>query len=303
MTIVKPKYIQEAIIQVALSPKTMREEISEVSPRMRARFLNNEKNAVRDFEDFSMNEDPIAKSSEQVQKATFFLIQAGQNFTDTVIFHAAVKHAKFVLKMTSEKDIHDFATNAVIDSQGSTDISQVPQILNSNVFVRLLTDFLPQVITMYGLNRRDIDRNKDTGLYNRMERQAFMLIMTAALPQILASLIDDVDKIFDLGDDESYEELASSMLADNFRSIVDTRVPVVGRLALGAIQNPRNPLGGLPVSRPIGQVGKTIAKPLEGDFDYSANDVYALLDSITLTTGVPISVLNRVFKTFIDPNE
>jgi hypothetical protein len=250
-----------------------------------------------------MNEDPIAKSSEQVQKATFFLIQAGQNFTDTVIFHAAVKHAKFVLKMTSEKDIHDFATNAVIDSQGSTDISQVPQILNSNVFVRLLTDFLPQVITMYGLNRRDIDRNKDTGLYNRMERQAFMLIMTAALPQILASLIDDVDKIFDLGDDESYEELASSMLADNFRSIVDTRVPVVGRLALGAIQNPRNPFNGLPISRPIGQVGKTIAKPLEGDFDYSANDVYALLDSITLTTGVPISVLNRVFKTFIDPNE
>lgn len=305
MTVVEPQHLMRAAAEVGFAPGEAISKIAESSPRMKQRFDDNARRAVRSFEDFTLHMDKIDKIDSVMEKLTYAPIQWAQNHVDAIVFTAAVDQATSKFKMTDEKQIYNYAADVVERTQHTSNISSRQGIMQGSEAKRLFTDFATYPLTMYGLNQEAGNRVADQPFLDKRRVQMMTLLATAALPATLGLMLSHPGKIKKaFGTDQDKEDYMKDMAAGVGAEFMEVNFPLVGRNVINAFGR-GDQVGVSPALRAgktIFNTVKTGAKTTFGDKELTIRDVQNMLDSITVISGIPTSVLNRGFKTLLEVN-
>lgn len=299
LTKIDARILADAALEVRFRPSRSVAKIAELSPRMAVRFANNQRLAIKAFEDFTLQKDWINKFDELVEKATYAPIQFAQNHVDAIIFTAAVQQA-MKSGMTNEQQIYGYAADVVEATQMSANVSNRPSIMHTSETKKLATDFMSVPLAMYGLVSEEYERTMDTNTKNRAKVLTFTLLMTSIVPSILGTIMSNPGKLLRvLGDEEEPDdEFYNRMSSDVVSDLRDNVFPVSGRIAWSVAKmdiTSAFPL--FSAARPIGKSVKALGKE-----EITQADYLAMLDSITILTQIPTSVLSRGFKTLVELN-
>lgn len=302
--IVGQRKILRAAAEVGVRPSNFISSIADQSPRMKQRFADNERRAVRSFEEFALNTDKLEMLNQKVEKLTYGPIQWAQNHVDAVVFTAAVDHGRML--GLQDKALYNYAADVVERSQMSSNISSRPDIMHGSEAKRLFTDFASVPLAMYGILNEAKMRSADESTAKRAAIQLYTLMQIAAVPATFGFMIANPGKMArTLGDEEEPEEYLKDMAINSLRETGEIVFPVAGRNVLSLFD--KNSQGGV---MPATRTGKIMAgaatagfqrvNPLSEKTELTSRDVRNMLDTATIVTGIPFSVLSRGFKTLID---
>lgn len=281
-------------------------EVGARNPRMRARLDNNHRRMAADLEGMNIEGDAIARLDDLVEKMTYAPIHFMQTHVDLVVYHAASEYAMKELGLTDPQKIDSYATDVVERTQLSADIASRPDALMGSESKRLFTDLESVPIAMFGLLYEQYVRNGLSDTHsNRVKvfALATTLFKVSIAPAIVGILLRQFGKALSaLGDEDELEDFMSDMTAQVAAETRSVVLPVVGR-GLWALAGKPLATGGPPnlleltptlsrVSRPFSGVNRAIRK----DSDMTLRDVKAILDMLTLTTGLPVSAGNHVIR-------
>lgn len=306
MNIIDNSILIRAATEVAFNPAESQRRVRESSKRMAVRMDDNARRAIKSFEDFTLNDDWLSKLDQNIEKIVYGPIQWAQNHVDTIVFLGAVDQAK-KMGMTDEAQIYGYAADVVERTQLSSNISSRPGVLQSSEAVRLFTDFTSVPLAMYGLNYETFRRTADATLSNKVLTRSFALAVTAAIPSIVGYAITNPGKLTrSIGDEEEAEEYAKSMAAEVAREAVDVVFPVAGRNVVSLFDSRDSALTA-PALGTFKTLYRGIVRPSSkmvglNENDMELKDLRAMIDSITILTGIPVSALNRGFGVLTEIN-
>jgi len=300
------RLMARAAAEVGVNPGKAVERIAALSDRMAVRFYSNQQNAVKTFEEFLIYKDWINMTDEQIERMTYAPIQWAQNHVDVIIFYAAMEQAK-KLGLTEEADIVGYAADVVESTQMTSNISSRPSIMRGSETKKMISDFMSVPLAMYGLVSEAQSRNLDESKIKKAKVMSFVLLSAAIIPSIAGTMISNPGKLLRaVGGDEDEEDYMKDMASDVASDILDVRIPVFGKLAWHLYRDD--------VSRafPVIQASKAMGKaaragisminPYDEKDEITPADFRAMLTSITMTTHIPLSVLDRGFKVLTDIN-
>lgn len=288
--------------QMMVAPKDTREFIVTSSPRMRTRFENMQRNLIKSFDEFDINNDWLTWTTDKTKQFTFVLAQMAQTHVDTATWMGGYEKAKDA--GLSESERISFADNAVEKSQSSTALSSFTNIQYGDDFMKLFTMISSVPIAMNNLLQEEYLRNDSA--VARAKGMLVLGIMTTLLPSILSTGVtvalsgitgsgdDDEDK--KLTEDQKQAKKMKSLGLAMLTDTIDNALPVVGRFMTSGIQT-NNPQFSPVLSKVTGvyRAGKAVSRSAQG-VEMTASEVSAVFDSLTLLTGRPFSILGRGYK-------
>jgi len=273
--------------------KESRKFMTDRSPVMRARMSDSQEMMVRSFEKINTNFDWISWTAEKVNDFRWFFIQMTQNQVDVCTWHAAYELGKE--KGLSEQDAVHYADDMVNASQSSPDVSSMSNISRGDDLHKLLMMVTSVPIAMHNLMQ--VETMRDQSRANKIKAVLVIGMLAWIVPNLIDGMFAESTKEDDEEDED--EALARKMKAMTTRAAlgsIDTALPFpLVRMVTSSIQfGSGSASPGL--SKPVNSVAKSIqaSKNISKGVDLSAKDIAGLMDTITITTGLPTSLIGKM---------
>lgn len=301
------RYLLKAANNTALDITKTRNIISQNSKRMKIRMESNELRAVKSLDDFMLHDDWISKGNAIVNDIVYIPIQFAQNHVDMIIYSAAILKAQELGIVNTERNpnaVDDYAYNAVIQSQSSSNIHERPNILHGPEIQKLWTDFSSVFIAMHGLLYKTKVRNayKEKEI-EKLKAYLFVLGLIGIVAPIAEFIIGHPIKTFKAlrGDSDANMDVVSSV-GSNALNVV---APITGRNVLALASG--NAFNFAPATASLASATKGTVKALNplapGNGEIDFKEVKAILDMAALVGGIPTTIITRPTKLIIDLNK
>jgi hypothetical protein len=272
--------------------RQMREYVHGKSIFMRERSQGHLRKFAEDMGDIQTNFDWLANLDNFRDKMTYILSHTTQGHVDMAVWDAGYNKAK--MQGMDEKAAIRYADSAVVDTQSSSNVSDLPAMQRGGQFKKLFTQILGPKIAAYNLITADMMRVPDGDDSKRKIAQAAIMggLAVLALPVLIDSAVDAAtdDEIEDL------EDAVSLTARRAFASGLDTSFPVFSNMASSYLL-----YGNASTSPVIGNVEQSlripgmIGKKWDG-VDFTENEIAVMLKSLTLYTGLPTSIIAKWLK-------
>lgn len=274
------------------SRKGSREMMIQKSLVMKNRMTDSQEQMVRSWDKLDTNFDWINWSGEKIKDFQWFFIQMTQNMVDTSTWHAGYQNA--LNKGLSEEAAINFADDAVNATQSAPTVSNLSNIQRGKDSDKLIMMVTSVPISMNNLLQADLMR--DQSKVNKAKAVATIGLLAFVLPNILDGLFSEATK--DRKPDEEEEDINDTMGLLALRTVtgsIDSLLPLtVVRMATSTLM-----FGAGSISPGIAKPANSIAKSVKAGqhlskgIDLTAKEFAALSDLVTITTGVPASVLGK----------
>lgn len=171
--------------EVIVNSEKIRNDISKVSPRMRARFGHSQELMVHSLDNISLNSDWSTKLKERGDHYTFAIIQYNQNLVDMSVWKTAYEIAREEGK--SEGVAIRFADQTVDTTQSSAAISSRSNFEHDTDVGKAFKDFTTIPLMLAHQNLMVWRRSVDEETYQRVVKQAAVLSSTVVFPALIAT--------------------------------------------------------------------------------------------------------------------
>lgn len=275
--------------------RSSRQVMTEKSLMMRNRMSDSQEQMVRSWDKLDTNFDWINWTDDKVRAFQWFFIQMTQNMVDTSTWHAGYERA--IKKGMTEEQAINFADDAVRSTQGSPDVSNMSNIQRGKDSYKLVTMVTAVPISMSNLLQAEVMRDQTKAA--RAKALVTLGLLAFVLPNMLDGVFSEATDDDDL-DEEDEKEMDKAMGLIALRTAtgsLDSVIPIpYVRMATSAIQ-----FGTGSVSPGLAKPASSIAKAAKAGqnlykgVDLSAKEVAGLMDSVTIITGLPASIIGKGF--------
>jgi len=287
-----------AAMRMISNPKGNRQKVESMSRRMQVRFRANEQNNIKSVEILETNVDWISAAGELSETATFLPIQLAQNTLDAAVWLEA--YDKAIEEGMTENEAKRYSDNVVIKTQGSSDVSELQKIRYGSDLKKLITGMFSMVPTsMFQMQYIAFRRRGFDDAKAKYFGKAFFL--ASLMPAVLALLIteawdgltgeeDEKEKKRRLNNPDKYRAEEFQRMALRVGSeVFDNTFPIIG--SVGSIFIGED-VGPLPrVAKTAKRAKDAISRKFQG-VDATSRDIEAILDTLTLMSGLPFNILN-----------
>lgn len=275
--------------------KSSRKFMTEKSVVMASRMSDSQEMMVRSWDELNTNFDWISWTNDKAKQFQWFFIQMTQNMVDTSTWHAGYQRAS-KLGM-SEAAAINFADDAVKATQSSPDVSNMSNTQRGKDADKLIMMVTSVPIAMNNLLQAEVMR--DQKAVNKAKAIVVLGLLAFVAPAMLDGLFSELTDEDDLDEDDE-EAMNKAMGLIALRTVTgsfDSLVPIpYVRMATSAIQ-----FGTGSVSPGLAKPASAIAKTVKGvqnlskGVDLSAKETSAMLDTLTILTGLPASIIGKGF--------
>lgn len=307
---VDTRHVLKAAIDVGIRPGEAKAEIASNDMRMRVRFEENVKSAIRSFDDFSMNFNAQNTMDQTVEKITYAPLQFAQSHVDAIVYKAAIEQGKRM--GLSDADLKNYAANTVEQTQLTTNVSSRPSVMRGNALQRLITDYASIPLTFFNRALESRIRNADASKLQRLRAETYTMFVLAAVPMTVGAIFGHPGATYRAMTGQPYDDKEENYFQDRAidigADIFNINFPVVGHQVTSILQHGTLSAPSLTLGKQIGTAGAYFGKNIgatvlpdqfEGK-ELDAKDVSAMLDTISLVTGIPTTMLRKTFKTLVD---
>lgn len=280
--------------------KHSREVMMEKSVMMRNRLSNSQEQMIRSWDELDTNFDWISWTSEKVQSLQWMFIQMTQNMVDTATWQAG--YERMISRGASEQDAINFADDSVRVTQSSPEVSNLSNIQRGKDSHKLVMMVTSVPISMNNLIQAELMR--DQSAVNRAKALATISILAFILPNMLDGIFGEITNDQDEGDEDEEEALNKAIGLVALRTAtgsIDSLIPLpYTRIFTSAVQfGTGSATPGL--SKPASSIAKSAkgVQNLGRGVDLTTKEMAGIFDTITITTGLPSSIIGKVF-TFYD---
>ena len=308
--VVGAKDILVAMAQFAANPNAAVRAMTTISPRMKARHQKGQTQLIQDFDRLNLNFTVTSRVREFSRDFSFFFIQWAQNYTDAVVWNAAYRKA--LGEGSTLRNARIQADDTVEKTQGSTGVSGLANIQAGNDLMKVFTQLTTVPLALRGVSYEGGARNE--ALMDKLKFYtmftAFAIVAASGAEQLVGGVFREVSKSMK-GEEDEDEKLkkrgfSDAAIADKNMSDfvlrllgqgVETVFPIAGRNLTGLMLYNKVQLSPA-ASTAIKSV--TTAAGAVGDInkgiDLTGQQVKAILDTFTLITGIPLTLLDFGLK-------
>jgi hypothetical protein len=238
-------------------------------------------------------------TQEKVDTATYIVSQIAQNHVNAIVWDAAY-HKATSKGLTHPASVR-FADDAVKATQSTPAVSGLVNVQRGDEFRKLITMVSSIPIAMGNLVHAEVmrDQSKLSAAKALMIFGMIATIMPVIMDDILTDAIqpkrddDDEDKTQEEKDQEALNMLGLRALS----GVLESGFPIWSRVVTGPIAFGTE--GSLsPALAMLGSLGraKRATELKLNDVDLTASETTALMNVLTLTTGIPLSVIGKYYK-------
>jgi len=276
-----------------------------MSPALKQRWADNMRMSIKNHEDFNTSFTKLDKLDALSTKLTFLPFHYVQTTTDVTAYKAAEAQAIHKFKMTDPKQINDYATHVVLQTQPSYTVSNRAPIMGGTPLWRLITDIGTPSVTMFNMTSREWTRNRSEVQVKRISAQLYVLMTVSALGSIGFMMGHPGKTIRAVTGQEDKDEYLKEMALHNVHDMVDTSMPIYGR-NMESILFSRNHMPNIPSLSgvmPLVRTGRAVKNRFSEDkTEFTKDDIFNALDAFTTITGHPVNAVHKVFKDLIELN-
>jgi GH24 family phage-related lysozyme (muramidase) len=280
------RYIAASVKQAA-APRSMRQEIMAKSKVMTNRIQGSQQRMVQSWERLETTYDWASEVEEKAEILEYFGIQFMQNMVDVSTWKAA--YDKGIYEGMTEDKAVNYADMIVNATQSTPDVTGFSNFQRGKDVKKLFTMVTSVPIAMNNL--MSAESMRDAGKVNKAKTMISLGMLAIIAPTLLETAISE-----GLGGDEDEEEeddIEKTIMTRTALGSLDAALPFYGRLATSAamfgnvsISPALSKLNKLPVA------GKEVYHGLNG-VDFSAKGTAALMDTLTIYTGMPFAAIGR----------
>lgn len=266
--------------------------INESSEIMRNRFQGNIRRHIEEWDTLINNFDWVRDFDEIISRVTFFTIQTAQNHVDRMAWMGS-----YISQIKKNGNDHDaavkYADFIINSTQASSDVSWLNNWQSSTPTLKLLTGVATSyVFSINNVVTREVARSENK---TRMVQTLItMSLLYYGLNQAMDKFIREaIDSIGD-DDEEVDEDKLENIIGQTAIGMFGLHMPIVGQIPEGFLYTGR--LDGAPAINKIFRTGTTSvygSKNLSQGVPLSVYEMKSMLELITLTTGIPTSVLGK----------
>jgi len=286
-----------AIGQHGASPKQTTEMVMEKSTVMRSELGQGMKNTFKSFEQLDLHWDWLTLTSDKSLGFAVFAIQAFQNAVSVPIWVAAYNYS--LDNDSTEAQAIAYADDTVKRTQGSSAISAQSNLKgNGNEIWKAFTAISTIEIAMGNLMHEEAYR--DNKARNRATSMIKLAMYVSIFPAIGAWLISQVKLNTSEEEEEKkkdsvkFQEKQNKALAIEMGStLIGNSIPFYARPLIAPLFFDR--AGISPVFDQVKDLSTTVTatkKKAEG-VDMTTRQVTALMNTLTIVTGIPLSVIGK----------
>lgn len=298
-----PVIIQNGATNMAMAaaeyhtdPKKWSQFINDSSAQMRNRFDKNIQRHLDIHQDLMSNVDWISKFDEGVEKVAFFGIQTAQNHVDKITWISS--YLKMKRQGSEESDAINYANFMVNSTQASSDVSWLNQWQTTTAAKKLLTGIATSyVFSINNVVTREVARNP-----NKMKQAQAMVLLGFLYYGTMAAVDKTIrETIKSFGDDDEKEEMDDGdklalMTAQIAAGVFGLSVPIIGGIPESMIYS-----GSADFAPATTRISRDATGAIKGAFSIGRDvpltprEMKSILNTITMFTGIPTSVLAKDF--------
>lgn len=282
----------KAVVKTSIgASKESREIMMQKSAVMRNRLSDSQEQMVRSWDRLDTNFDWINWTDEKVKGMQWFLIQMTQNMVDTATWHAGYERA--IGKGLSEQDAINFADDAVSTTQGAPDVTAMSNIQRGKDSWKLITMVSSVPIAMHNLMQAEYMRDQSS--INRARAIVSIGMLAVVLPAILDGVVSDISSgaAFEEEDEDAEDSTLGVMALRTTMGSIDAALPILSRPVTSAIMY--GAASTSPALSRLNKLAQTVkaSEHIVNGVDLSAKEVASLMDTLTIFTGKPFSIIGK----------
>lgn len=291
-----PRYISLAAVNMSLSPMTTFKNTIALSDVMKDRIFTSQSKFISIVEDLNRANDAINKGREMVEKVTYIPLQAAQAMTDILVWNAA--YEKMTRKGKSQKEAISYADNVVKKTQGSSNISEMPNLQYGSEATKWFTQFSTVPLINYELATEPMRRGgksiPEIGVAMSLAIAFAAVLPIAVDVLVLEGLFGDDEDEEDKEDKEALSEIIAKRGAG---SVLESFAPTLGKYAGAAVSYGRISLS--PSARKVEESADKGIEGLAGKIKYGTDLTPAQVKGVSelatiLFWGVPVSLYGKL---------
>lgn len=290
-----PRYMALSVSDFTLSPLTQFRKAIALSDVMKDRMYSSQTKFISVVEDLNRANDLISKGREGIEKVTYVPLQAAQTITDLIVWNAA--YSKMIAKDKSSADAVAYADNVVKKSQGSSNISEMPNIQYGSEATKWFTQFSTVPLINYELVTEAQRRGEKSTL---AKSWAISMALTIGVmsPIVIDSFIGSLN-LFGEDDEEDKKDkdtLSEIIAKRGSGAVLESYSPIVGKYAGGMIAYGRPTLS--PSARKMDDNTEKAYKGLkawaENGTDLTPHQLRGVTELLTIIFGVPFALYGKM---------
>jgi GH24 family phage-related lysozyme (muramidase) len=291
-----PLYIADAASDIAMSPITSFKKAVELSPVMKDRMYSSQTKFVSVVEDLNRANDAITKGKEGIEKLTYLPLQAAQNMTDLLVWTAAFNKMK--AREESIETAVAYADNVVKKTQGSSNISEMPNLQYGSEVTKWFTQFSTVPLINYELVSEEVIRGRKNTPQTAFAVSMAMttaILMPIAVDALVGRAWKDIFKGEDEEDEKDKDTVSMLIMKRGSGAMLESYAPTVGRLAGSLIS-----YGQVSFSPSARKIEDNTEKAFEGIKErykygtpYTPAQVRGISEVATILMGLPFSLYGK----------
>ena len=229
MSLVKPRYIRNAMVDYIRSPKASVDEIMAKSKWMRSAQGSNLFDVTKSVNDIILNPSAFETFQNFLQRHTYFMQSAVQNQVNTLVWMGAYNQA--IENGMTEADAILEGDAAVRKTQGSLSPEDVSRFETGTPTALLFKQFVGYFNMLANLNANELLRiQREMGLKKSAGKAFYLYAMGFMLPAVLSSVIVQLmsGKGLDQDDDDEYLDDALKTFFESQFLTATATVPYAG---------------------------------------------------------------------------
>lgn len=312
MSMVKPRYIRNALFTYILSHGKTVKNITERSAYMREIQDKTIYESQQAIEEIIVNPSTFENMQNFAAKHTYFMQAATQNIVNSIAWTGAYNEG--IAKYNNEEQAVMYADSVIRQTQGSSAPEDVSRFETGTPMARLFTQFAGYFNMIYNLQKTQVSNTANTvGLKKGAGKLFYLYMTTLMLPSVVSLLSRDLltGKLLEDDDDDGYVDDLLAKLFGYQASTMMATIPFVGQLANSTINGFNNNIADDRISAsPVisllesaGKVPSDVYKTITGEMDNDKKMVKDILTLIGIASSLPVAPLSKPIGYAIDVSE
>jgi hypothetical protein len=290
---VGPTNVGSALVEVNKNVKEATRFIQQNSVVMENRLTGNLRRHIDEWDTLINNFDWVQRFDEGVDRLTYVLIQTSQNHVDKITWMAAYR--KSIKEGNDHNKAVNFADFTVNATQASSDVSWLNSWQTSRSTTKLLTGIATSfVFSINNVVTRKVARSESQTRAIKMMIGASLLYygLNQAIDGVVRDAIKSIEA--DEDDEKNDEDQLEKMVTQSMMGMLGLSMPIVGAIPEGFTYTGRVDFAPALTRLSRSATGSTMAaKRYQQGIPLTQNEMKSVLDTLTIFTGIPASVLGR----------
>lgn len=299
-------YLSKAAALQMAQPRKIREDIRSLSVMMDNRLNDSQEQMIRSWDRLETNFDWVNWTEEKIRHFQYFFIQTTQNMVDVTVWKGA--YDKAMNKGMSETDAVHYADGVVETTQSSPSVTSMANIQRGQDIWKLVTMVSSVPLSMHNMGQAEMMR--DQTAWNKTKAVAMLGLVAVLAPTIMEHVLSEVTDFSpedeDKDEEKKMEEAQTALILRTITGSMDTVLPLYSRPVSSAILYGASSIS--PAFSKLSKVSSSMnaVKHKVQGVDLTTSEMAALMDTLTIVSGVPFSVVGKAQKlgdSLGDPDE